>query len=197
MRRDAAAELGDVPLEERGDEIGSPREALVVGAGQERARKAASNEESPVTSHLELGDVEPRHLDVRDATCERLRCAADQIERCAAENQEARMPGRSIRENPEQRQQIGPPLELVEDHQTSERSQDSRAASARTGVAGSSRSKYTPLLPTAISLASVVLPHCLGPERRTMGARRSASSTEARRWRRATGATSLKMRCLS
>jgi hypothetical protein len=79
------AELREVALEKRAQEIFAPRQALLIRAREERFGKPAAQPQPVEVARRHFALHEAAHLDERDSAGKRLRSLSKQIGRCAAE----------------------------------------------------------------------------------------------------------------
>ena len=78
-RRNLHAELGNVALEKRADEVLPPAHALAVVAGQEGARKTAPQPELAQRCNSSLAQIEAPHFDEADPARERFRTVSHEL----------------------------------------------------------------------------------------------------------------------
>ena len=110
-----------VPFQEGGHVSLSPDHAVVVGRREIRRGKAAPQPQAREVLGLECG--ERRQFQVRDPARQRLGGLADQLAGRTAEDQVPLVQGFPIDQHPQQREQLGTALDLVDDDQTFQRFQ--------------------------------------------------------------------------
>jgi hypothetical protein len=86
----------------------------LVVASQERPGKSPTPPEATQGRGAYLRQVKAAHLDKGDSAGEGLRALAKQFGRSAAQDQEADAKGLAVDKNPENRKQIGLPLDFVD-----------------------------------------------------------------------------------
>ena len=123
FRGNGDAELRDVAGEKGADELLPPVQARLVGVTQERLRKPATKPERVEAVETDFGAVEATQVDKPHPARQRLRHALDQVERGAAQDEKAGRRARAIRQDAQQREQVGPALDLVDDDEPGERAE--------------------------------------------------------------------------
>ena len=121
--RDGDAELRHVALEEGADEVAPPAIAVGMAAGRVGRREPAAQPEAIRPARSDFGKREPGQLVVGDASGQRLGALAQQVRRGAAEDEKPCGPPWAVRQDPQARKEIGTPLNLVDDYETSKRRQ--------------------------------------------------------------------------
>ena len=135
-RAHVEAERADISLDERSDEVLAPTEALRVGARQIRAREPTARPQAPQRRSADLLERESAELHEADPSRERLGRLPKQLRRCAPEHEKARRYGSSIREDAQDRKEIGVALNLVDDDETAQALERGHGLRQAGGVAG-------------------------------------------------------------
>jgi hypothetical protein len=117
------AQLGNVAFEERAPEVLMPLAGGRVGARQRGARKPAPPPQPGQLTAAQFREGKTRHVDERHAAGEALAALLDERRRSAAENEETRRRARAVCQYAQQREQVGPTLHLVENHEAAQATQ--------------------------------------------------------------------------
>ncbi len=107
----------------------APAPASRLGPGEERTGKAPTEPQRPESARVDLGQREARELVVGDPAGQSLGASADEIGRGAAQHEKAGRATRAVGQHPEHGEEIRSALELVDDHETSQRPQRERRVS--------------------------------------------------------------------
>ena len=119
--RDDRAHARQIPFDERADEVRAPLRALAVRSRQVGAGESAAQPEALPVGRLHLRKIEAGQLVEGDSASEGFRPLAQKIRRRASEDQKPRPTGRTIRQHPQDREELGPVLDLIEHHQAAKR----------------------------------------------------------------------------
>ena len=116
-------ELREIALQKGLEEGAAPLEAFRLAGGEERPWKSSAQPEAVQRGGSGLVESQAVEPVVADPAGERFGGLSQEVRRGAAQHEELRIEIRPVDQHPEQREELGTPLDLVEDHEPSKRAE--------------------------------------------------------------------------